>query len=315
MKFWLKILATAIVLLICIVIAGQLMISYQFAQLLTHYPKSSRAEAIQHKPSNQVENIFAAFGVQDYEKLTLQTSDKLNLEAIYIPSQNQASVILLHGYKGYLYETAHIASLLQKHGYGAILPVFRAHGYSDGKLITFGKHEVKDVQAAYDYLLTRDDVNPEKIGLIGNSMGGSIGLLYAATNPQIKAIVAQSPYGSLHDTADAGLAKFTNLQGFPYNKMMEYFIQKIADINIDELAPIDVIADIAPRPVFIMVGGMDSVVAPKGGVALHDAAQEPKELWVGQNLDHAQFNLRRADDFEGRVTAFFDQYLLELETE
>ncbi|MCV6639273.1 alpha/beta fold hydrolase [Candidatus Albibeggiatoa sp. nov. NOAA] len=313
MKFWLKILAAAIVLLICIVIAGQFAISYQFAQLLTHYPKSSRIESIQHQPNNQVDNIFAAFGVQGYEKITLKTSDELNLEAIYIPSQNQASIIMLHGYKGYLYETAHIASLLQKHGYGAILPVFRAHGYSDGELITFGKNEVKDVQAAYEYLLTRDDVDPEKIGLVGNSMGGSIGLLYAATNPQIKAIVAQSPYGSLRDTANAGLAKFTNLEGFPYNLMMKHFIQKIADINIDELAPINVIADIAPRPVFILVSGLDSVVAPKAGVTLHDAAQDPKELWVAPNLEHAQFNLRRADDFEGRVAAFFNQYLLQEE--
>ncbi|WP_353570906.1 alpha/beta fold hydrolase [Candidatus Albibeggiatoa sp. nov. BB20] len=309
MKFWLKILATAILILICIVITGQLMISYQFAQLLTHYPKSSRAEAIDHQPSNQIDQIFAAFDVQGYEKIRLQTSDGMNLEAIYLPSQNQASIIMLHGYKGYLYETAHIASLLQKHGYGAILPVFRAHGKSDGDLITFGKHEVKDVQAAYDYLLTCDDVDPEKIGLIGNSMGGSIGLLYAASNPQIKAVVAQSPYGSLRDTADAGLAKFTNLEGFPYTDMMGYFIQKTADINVDELAPINVIADISPRPVFILVGGLDSVVAPKGGVALHDTAKQPKQLWVEPDLEHAQFNLRRADDFEERVSQFFNQYL------
>jgi dienelactone hydrolase len=310
MKFWLKTLASAILILICIVIIGQLAISYQFAQLLVHYPKHSRAEATR-QPNAKIEQIFAAFDVQGYEKITLQTEDGMNLEAVYLPSQNQASLIILHGYKNYLYETAHIASLLQKHGYGAILPVFRAHGESDGELITFGKHEVKDVQATYDYLLTQDDVNPEKIGLIGNSMGASIGLLYAAKNPQIKAIVAQSPYASLRDTADVGLAKLTNLSGFPYNSMMGYFIQKAADIDIDELAPINVIADIAPRPVYFLISGLDSVVSAKSGLALHDAAKEPKQLWVAPNLEHAQFNLRRADDFEKRVSEFFDKYLLQ----
>ncbi|MEK7991776.1 MAG: alpha/beta fold hydrolase [Thiotrichaceae bacterium] len=309
MKFWLKTLATAIIILICIVIVGQLSISYQFAQLLVHYPKNSRAEAAR-QPNAQIEQIFAAFDVQDYEKITLQTEDGMNLEAIYLPSQNQASLIILHGYKGYLYETAHIASLLQKHGYGAILPVFRAHGKSDGELISFGKHEVKDVQAAYDYLLTQDDVDPEKIGLIGNSMGASIGLLYATKNPQIKAIVAQSPYASLRDAKNMGLAKFTNLSGFPYNSMMGYFIQKAANINIDELAPINVIADIAPRPVYFLISGADSVVPTKSGLALHAAAKEPKQLWVVPNLEHAQFNLRHADDFEERISAFFDKNLL-----
>jgi esterase/lipase len=309
MKFWLKILASAILVLICIVIAGQLMISYQFAQLLTHYPKSSRIEHIEHHRNNQPSELFARFDVEDYESIRLQTEDNMNLEGYYLPSQNGAALIVLHGYKAYLYEVAHIASLLQKHGYGVILPVFRAHGKSDGELITFGKHEVKDVQAAYDYLLTREDVNPEKIGLIGNSMGGSIGLLYAASNPHIKAIVTQGAYGSLRDTADDALVKFTRLQGFPYTKMIRYFIENSIDVDIEELAPIHVITDIAPRPIYFLISGADTFVDPKGSLALHDAAKEPKQLWVSPTLEHVEFNLRRANDFEERVTAFFNEHL------
>ncbi len=314
MKFWLKVLTSAVLVLICIIIAGQLMISYQFSRLLIHHPESSRVEYIDHHPNNQAEQIFTQFAIQDYEQMQLQTKDDMNLEAYYIPSQNGASIIVLHGYKAYLYEVAHIASLLQKHGYGVILPIFRAHGKSDGELITFGKHEVKDVQAAYDYLLTRDDVDPEKIGLLGNSMGAVVGLLFAAEQPKIKAIVAHSPYSSLHDTANTSLKKFTGLSGFPYTQMITYFIEQMADFDIDAVAPINIIDQIAPRPVYFLIAGQDSFVSPKSGLALHDTAQQPKQLWVSPMLEHIEFNLRRPDDFEKRVNAFFEQYLLEPKT-
>ncbi|MDR3046903.1 MAG: lysophospholipase [Bacteroidales bacterium] len=47
----------------------------------------------------------------------------------------------------------------------------------------------KDVEAAIQYLLTRKEINPNQIGLIGHSEGGTIAPIVAARNPQVAFIV------------------------------------------------------------------------------------------------------------------------------
>lgn len=47
------------------------------------------------------------------------------------------------------------------------------------------KDFAKDVESAIDYLLTRTEINPKKIGLIGHSEGGAIAPMVASTNKHI----------------------------------------------------------------------------------------------------------------------------------
>jgi dienelactone hydrolase len=53
---------------------------------------------------------------------------------------------------------------------------------------------VKDVQAAFDYLVKQKNVNPNKIGIIGASIGANLGVTFAADNPgKVKAVALLSP--------------------------------------------------------------------------------------------------------------------------
>ncbi|MFV1991829.1 MAG: alpha/beta hydrolase family protein, partial [Acidimicrobiales bacterium] len=49
-----------------------------------------------------------------------------------------------------------------------------------------------DAEAAVDYLLNRDDINPEQIGILGHSEGGAIAPLIAVNNPDVAFIIAMS---------------------------------------------------------------------------------------------------------------------------
>ncbi|WP_417649362.1 alpha/beta hydrolase, partial [Enterobacter hormaechei] len=64
-----------------------------------------------------------------------------------------------------------------------------------------------DLQRVVDYLLTRPDVDPARIGIIGHSLGGKMALYGAAFDPRIKAVVSSEPGISL---------KFSNYQDFWY---------------------------------------------------------------------------------------------------
>jgi fermentation-respiration switch protein FrsA (DUF1100 family) len=245
-----------------------------------------------------------------YEDVTLTTGDGLKLAAWYVPSQNSAAVMAQHGFHNTRAEMLNEAEMLARHGYGVLLIEARTHGYSEGGIISFGLKEVLDTRAGLDYLLTRPDVDPERIGALGNSQGGVTLLLSTAMYPEIKAYVGNSPYASLQDEVATGVKSLAHLPPFPFAPLIQFFAEREAGFSADAVAPINHIAEIAPRPVFLMQGGQDDIIPTDSGQRLYDAAHEPKELWFDPNLGHTDFDTERPEEYERRVVAFFDKYLL-----
>jgi fermentation-respiration switch protein FrsA (DUF1100 family) len=202
------------------------------------------------------------------------------------------------------------AEMMHRHGYGVLLTSIRAHDYSEGELITLGKYEVDDMEAWYQYLLTRTDIDPDKIGILGNSYGGMLSIQFAAQNENIKAVVANCAFSSMTDTVATSVQHFTGLPEFPFVPLIVFWAEQETGIKMEEIDATQWIPQISPRPVFLMQGGIDTVISPESGQRLYDAAGEPKELWFDPKLGHVEFDTQRAYEYENRVAAFFDQYLL-----
>ena len=177
-------------------------------------------------------------------------------------------------------------------------------------MITFGMNEVNDLDAWYQYLVSRPEVDADKIGMLGNSYGGMLAIQYTAFNPNIKAMVADCAFSSLNDTVETSVEYFTDLPAFPFAPLIVFWAERETGFQTDEIDATQWIAQISPRPVFLMQGGADVVISADSGQRLYDAAGEPKELWFDPALGHVDFDTERAAEFEQRVAAFFDQYLL-----
>ena len=248
------------------------------------------------------------FGLR-FEDAGVVTADGLSLVGWYVPSTNGAAILALHGYKADRGELLNDAQMLARHGYGVLLASIRAHDLSDGTLITFGQHEMKDLAAWFAWLRTRPDVDPRRIGLLGNSMGGTLGIRFAAEQPGIAALVAHSAFSSLTDTIETSVRFFTGLPPFPFVPLITFFAEREAGFSVDEVDAKRWIPKIAPRPVFILQGGADVVISKASGERLYQAAGEPKELWFEPKVGHASFDGALPGEYERRVTAFFDKYL------
>jgi len=248
------------------------------------------------------------FGLR-FEDAGVVTADGLSLVGWYVPSTNGAAILALHGYKADRGELLNDAQMLARHGYGVLLASIRAHDLSDGTLITFGQHEMKDLAAWFAWLRTRPDVDPRRIGVLGNSMGGTLGIRFAAEQPGIAALVAHSAFSSLTDTLETSVRFFTGLPPFPFVPLITFFAEREAGFSVDEVDAKRWIPKIAPRPVFILQGGADVVISKASGERLYQAAGEPKELWFEPKVGHASFDGALPGEYERRVTAFFDKYL------
>lgn len=245
------------------------------------------------------------------EDVTTTSSDGLRLVGWFVPSQNGAIIIMQHGYKSTREEMLNEAEMMYHHGYGVLLTTVRAHDYSDGEMITFGINEVKDMDAWYQYLLTRDDVDSNKIGVLGNSYGGMLSIQYASENENIKAVVADCAFSSLNDTVSTSIEFFTDLPAFPFAPLIVSWAERETGFKMEDIDTTKWIAKISPRPVFLMQGGADVVISADSGQRLMDAAGEPKELWFEPSLGHVAFDSDMPEEYEQRVAGFFDKYLLE----
>jgi len=245
-----------------------------------------------------------------YEEATVKTTDGLTLVGWFVPSQNGASLMLVHGYKDQRGSMLQVADVLHRHGYGLLILSVRAHDLSDGELITFGHYEMRDLDAWYAYEIAHAGVDPREIGMFGVSMGGSLALQYGARNPRISAIVADSAFSSLSDTVATSVKFFTGLPPFPFAPMILFWSQREAGYDASEIDAKRWIPQLSPRPVFLMQGDADLVVSPQSGERLYEAAGQPKEFWHEPDVGHAQFLQKHPADFERRVVGFFDRYLL-----
>ena len=131
-----------------------------------------------------------------YEQVEFRTSDGLLLKGWYIRSQNGAAVISFPGRAS----SQKRAKLLARHGYGVLLFDRRGEGESEGDPNLFGWQGERDVHAAVAFLQSRPDVDPERIGGIGLSVGGEMMIEAAAESTALKAIVSEGASGrSVHD--------------------------------------------------------------------------------------------------------------------
>ena len=299
MKRWKKVAAGVAGSVLVILFVGLMVVSRSQAIDLVTNPIGER-EAIDQTPAD--------FGLV-YEDVSVTTPDGLKLVGWYIPSQNGAAIMAQHGYKSDRIGLLEEAAMLHKHGYGVLLTSVRAHDLSEGELISFGFHEMQDLEAWYQFLLTRDEVDPDRIGVLGDSMGGSLVIQYAAQNGEIQATVAHSAFSSLDDTVATSIEYFTELPAFPFAPAIVFWAEQEVGFNSSEVSAKSWISKLSPRPVLLLQGGADIAISVESGQLLYDAAGEPKELWFEPELGHTEFDTGLPEQYEARVVGFFDRYL------
>ena len=234
-----------------------------------------------------------------YETVTVTTSDSLQLTGSYVSSKNRAAVILFPGAT-----RSAEARMLIRHGYGVLLLNPRGQGTSEGDTVRWAGD--RDLLAGAEYLKSRSDVDDDRIGAFGFSVGGEILIEAAAQSTDFKAIVSEGA------GFPAGEADLTGA-----NRLLRPSIAALAvatAVFSNQGPPpkiVDRIGEIAPRSVFLIwadpgMGGED-VRQPK----YYAAAGQPKQIWQVPGADHTGGLKAQPAEYERRVVGFFDRALLD----
>jgi fermentation-respiration switch protein FrsA (DUF1100 family) len=147
---------------------------------------------------------------------------------------------------------------------------------------------------------TMAEVDPDRIVVLGQSLGGTIAitaLVRSAYRNRIRALIIEGAFSSYRGIAREKLA----------GSWLTWPLQWPLSLTIDnQYKPLESIDQISPVPVLIIHGLTDQIVPPHHAEALYAAAREPKELWLVPGADHIQAMFEA--DTQRRLLAYLTKH-------
>jgi len=214
------------------------------------------------------------------EEVSFLSGDGTQLHGWFLPARKGiaplGSVVHYHGCCNNLTHDLTFFDWLPGEGFNVFAFDYRGYGRSAGKPTRKGIF--LDSLAALDHVRRRDCVDPARLLVFGQSLGGAIALAAVGEGDR-DGIVGVAVEGTFHSYRAVVNSKMSNTRAtYPLASL----------IVTDQHGPKHTVGTLPPIPLLIFHGDADKVIAVEHGRALHDLASEPKryvEVPGGQHLD------------------------------
>lgn len=236
--------------------------------------------------------------------------------------QRRPGMLVLHGFgsnkNGGISKVA--ADFFAQHGFVTLAFDMRGCGESEGergKVIPL--EQVRDTQHALDFLLQRPEVQVDRVGVMGFSFGAAVAIYACATEPRLACCISVGGWGDgekkfklqhatpeawtrfnrmlEHGRAELGLGRSIRVPRFDIvpvrpdmrNNLSAGSILEFPFEVVDSMyrfRSIDVVHQIAPRPLLLLHPAQDTVTPTVQSIDLFEQAGQPTELHLMAEVDH-----------------------------
>ena len=236
-----------------------------------------------------------------YEPVSFESRDGLRLDGWFVRPKNGATVIVYPGKKG----TQRHARMLARHGYGVLVFDRRGEGTSEGDPNTLGWGFNDDLHGALAFLRGRDDVDPNRIGGLGLSVGGEALLQTAGETNALGAVVSEGA-GTRSSREDVIHMSLRRVPEVVFTGVLTagtaVFSNRLPPPSLKTL-----VGRVESTPLFLIYaahgqGGEDN------NPEYYRAARGPKQIWR-IDTSHTHGLSARPREYEQRVVRFFDRSL------
>lgn len=196
-----------------------------------------------------------------HEDVEFTTPDGVRLHGWFVrafdaaPGEVRPCIVQTHGNAGALPDHAPSATWLAQHGFHVLAFDYRDYGRSQETSGETREDLVTDGRAAIAYARARPDVDGERIGVIGFSLGSGLGLAAAVEEPSVHAVVAHAGFDGWKTIANRHAPVLGGL------------------LVRSGLDPADSAAALGTRPLLVIHGDADRIVPIAHGRAVYEAAK------------------------------------------
>ncbi len=229
-----------------------------------------------------------------FEDVDFTSEDGTRLHGWFLPARGAkplGTVVFSHGNAGSLGHHIGFVMWLVEANYNVFMYDYRGFGKSGGGVDRRGM--LDDVRAAFNYVATRADVDPDRLISYGHSLGGSKSITALAEKPVrgLRAVIIDGAFSS-------------------YQSMARIVGGQLgANLVTDEWAPKDFVEKLAPVPLLVIHGALDEVVPITQGRELFKAAKQPKTLFEVQSGRHGDALSRDGGAYRKRMIDWLNQTL------
>ena len=223
----------------------------------------------------------------NYEDFYFKTEDEQSLNGWFVPAKGAiVTVLFCAGRSGNLSDTLPHIKLFNRMGLNVFAFDYRGYGNSSGSPGEQGLY--KDVRAAYDCLITRKDIDKDKIVVYGKSLGAPVAADLCLTR-KVAALILEGGFPSLR-TYVSDMGGFLPTEWLVSEKFDT--ISRVKKIHIPKL----------------IVHGMDDDVVPfSEGRFIFNEAALPKEF-LPYDGGHDDDIYVTSNTYKNKLNKFFQHY-------
>lgn len=241
-------------------------------------------------------------GIAGLTEVAFPSADGTALAGWYAPSRKRAAIVLIHGTGADRSSLLQETKWLSEAGFGVLAIDGPGQGQSAGRT-RWGVPERQAIMGAVTWLSARADVDPRRIGGFGLSMGAYVMTQAAVLDKRLTAVVLASTPSDVVEQNWLATANWGLLTQVPCYLALRLYGQSL------DMMPKDVIGGIAPRPVFLLAGELDTLVPPFMSRQLFAAAGGQAQLWTVPGAHHSDFGQVAPDEYRSRLIDFFNRTL------
>ncbi len=243
----------------------------------------------------------------EFEDVRLVTSDEVKLSAWFVPAVNKSDqvIILLHGYPADKANLLNWSSFLHD-DFNLFFLDFRYFGNSAGSLTTIGYREQEDLKSAINYL---NNEGYTKVGAMGFSLGGAVGILTAAKDARIKAVVSDSSFANI-DLMGHQFYQNLFVLKYPLTELTKVWARLILRLNPQDIAPEKAAANLK-IPILLIHSKKDQTISFENALYIQKALQgNPRaEFFFLDEGTHGFLPENLQKKYQQKVIEFFNKNL------
>lgn len=255
------------------------------------------AQGVFYQPDRILYSTPAQAGLV-FEEVSFVSRDGTRLSGWFIPAtaatppqEAKGTVIHFHGNAENMSSHWKLVEWLPRRGYNLFVFDYRGYGNSAGSADAQGLFD--DSNSALNYVRKRTDINPQRLFLLGQSLGGAqaISVLGSGNRDGVQALVVESTF-------------------YSYSSVASDHFSGAGLLMDNTFSPERYLSKLAPTPFLLLHGTADEVIPfHHAKLLLKDSTTQTRFLAIPLGHHLEAFSLRFDNRYKDAVTRFFEESL------